>query len=102
MSKKRYNKTFRITVAKEANLPENKGMEHVIAQKYDVRPHTVKRWAEAYAAYGEEAFSTCTKTLNGTKKSDREKELEKEIANLKEENEILKKAAAFLADLRRE
>ena len=36
------------------------------------------------------------------KKSDREIELEKEVADLKEEVDILKKAAAFLAKIGRE
>lgn len=97
---KNYNKTFRLKVTKEALLPENKDMEHIIAKKYGLRPGTVIRWTEAYLQYGESAFSKGGYRLN--KSTNREKELEKENAQLREEIEILKKAAAFLADLRRE
>ena len=98
--KKTYNKTFHIKVAKEALLPENQGMEHIIAKKYGLLPGTVHRWKDAYTQYGEDAFAKGhMKTYH---KSSREKELEKENKQLREEVEILKKAAAFLADLRRE
>jgi len=98
--KKRYTKAFRITVAKEAIRLENKDLEHVIAQKYGVRPWTVRKWAQVYQQYGEDGFSR--RMLVSDKKSARERQLEKENAALKEEIEILKKAAAFLAKAGRE
>lgn len=96
----RYTKEFRINVAREAVRPENKGLEHIIAQKYGIKPWTVIKWAQLYQQYGEVGLSSGK--ISGNKKSDRELQLEKENAALREEIEILKKAAAFLAKVGRE
>ena len=96
----RYTKEFRINVAKEALRPENKGLEHIIAQKYGIKPWTVIKWAQLYEQYGESRLSRGK--LTSERKSDRERQLEKENAALREEIEILKKAAAFLAKVGRE
>ena len=95
-----YTKAFRVKVAEEAIRPENKGLEHVIAKKYGIRPWTVIKWAQLYEQYGENSLSKGK--LISERKSDRERQLEKENAELREEIEILKKAAAFLAKVGRE
>lgn len=94
-----YNKSFRIRVAKEAADPEMKGMEKHIADKYGLRENTVRRWRQIYEEYGENALGRNINSLE--KKTDREIELEKENEELREELEILKKAAAFLANVGR-
>ena len=94
-----YSKSFRVQVAKEAIKPEMKGMEEHIARKYGIRPSTVVRWAAIYREFGESGLGK--KISSPTKKSDRELQLEKENAALREEVEILKKAAAFLAEVGR-
>ena len=99
MSRNVYSKSFRVRVAKEATSPEMKGMEEHIAQKYGIREDTVRRWADIYKEYGEYGLGRRISSLN--KKSDREIQLEKENAALKEEVAILKKAAAFLAEVGR-
>ena len=92
----KYTKSFRIKVAREASDPANKGLEHVIAQKYGIMLGTVERWRDRYLEQGEQGLS---KGVIGTKhKTSRERELEKEVADLREEVAILKKAAAFLAN----
>ena len=101
MSRTKYNRTFRLMVAKEALLPENRDLEHVIAEKYGIMPWTVIRWREHLAEVGEaEAFRYGFS--KGDRRTDREKRLEKENAELREEVEILKKAAAFLASVKRD
>lgn len=102
MSSKGYSKEFRMRVAKEAVQPENKGMEHIIAAKYGILPGTVRRWAEHYLENGEDAFYRGYTKPKPNTKSPREKQLEKEIEDLRLEIEILKKAAAFLANVKRE
>lgn len=99
MSKNGYSKSFRIQVAKEATDPRMKGMEELIAKKYGVRSSTVVRWAEIYREYGENGLGA--KISSPSKKSDKEIQLEKENAELREEVAILKKAAAFLAEVGR-
>lgn len=96
----RYTKGFRVQVAKEASQPGFKDLEHVIAEKYGLRKSTVERWRDVYLEQGEKGLKKGALKCEG--KTAREKELEKENAELKEEIRILKKAAAFLADLRRE
>lgn len=95
-----YSKQFRIKVAKEASLPSNAGMEHIIAKKYDIKPWTVCKWRNAYIKDGEDGLSEGR--LRGRQKTSREIALEKENAALREEVEILKKAAAFLANVKRD
>ena len=100
MSSNRYSREMKLRVAKEAMLPENKDLEHIIAAKYGIKPWTVKKWKEHYSEYGENAFFRgYTKPET---KSPREKALEKEVEALRQEVEILKKAAAFLANVKRE
>ena len=101
MSRTNYSREFRLMVAKEALLPENKDLEHVIADKYGIMPWTVIRWREHLAEVGEaEAFRYGFSKWD--RRTDREKKLEKENAALREEVEILKKAAAFLASVKRD
>ena len=95
-----YSKSFRIRVAKEASEPEMKGMEKHIADKYGLRESTVRRWRQIYKEYGENALGRNLSAVE--KKTDREIKLEKENAERREELEILKKAAAFLASVGRE
>ena len=96
----KYSKTFRIKVASEAAQPSNAGMEQVIAKKYGLRPWTVIRWRDLYLEGGAEGLSKGRLSVTG--KTNRELQLEKENAALREEVEILKKAAAFLANVKRD
>ena len=41
MARSKYSKEFKIRVAKEASLPENEGLERVIAGKYGLLPSDV-------------------------------------------------------------
>ena len=82
MSAKDYTFSFRMKVVQEALRPENRNSVSYIAER-------------RYNKYGEESLKTNWKTKV---KDQRIKELERENAELREEAEILKKAAAFLAD----
>lgn len=58
---------------------------------------TVYRWVKEYEVYGEAAFREEKAVLPAKQL----KELQKENARLQEENEILKKAAAYFAEHRK-
>ena len=88
-------------IAEEAMLPENQGLEHVIAEKYHVMPWTVIKWRDHLQQVREENAFKKGYTLK-KRSTPREVELEKENAQLREEVEILKKAAAFLANVKRD
>lgn len=100
MSSSKYSNEMRFRVAKEASHPENQGLEHIVAEKYGIQTHTVRRWRDEYMKYGEDSFK------NGFSRkpqiSERECQLEKENEALRMEVEILKKAAAFLANVKRD
>ena len=54
MVRSKYSRGLKIKVAKEAMLPENQGLEHVIAEKYHVMPWTVIKWRDHLQQVGEE------------------------------------------------
>lgn len=100
MSRNNYPRELKLRVAQEAIRPENEGMEHVIAEKYGIMPWTVRKWKEHYLELGEESFRKGVSSKS--RKTPREVELETENEKLREEVEILKKAAAFLANVKHE
>ena len=85
-----YNPEFKLLVAKKAM--ESRTFAEV-AREYDVGALQVKRWMQEYKLYGDTAFEKDGAEL-------RIRELQRQIADLKEENEILKKAAAVFSKLR--
>lgn len=95
MAKTNYTFDFRLRVVQEALKPENRNSVSYIAEKFGISERTLIRWIRQYNQYGEESLKPYWR--NNTK-DQRIKELERENAELREEAEILKKAAAFLAD----
>ena len=90
-----YTYSFRLQVVQEALKPENRNSINYIAEKYGVSEVAVHRWIKLYNQYGDEGLKPKWKAKV---MDQRIKELERENAELREEAEILKKAAAFLAD----
>ena len=90
-----YTYSFRLQVVQEALKPENRNSISYIAEKYGVSEVAVYRWIKLYNQYGDEGLKPKWKAKV---MDQRIKELERENAELREEAEILKKAAAFLAD----
>ena len=95
MASKDYTYSFRLQIVQEALKPENRNSISYIAQKYGVSSKVLERWIKRYNEYGTDGLKPNWKTRV---KDQRIKELERENAELREEAEILKKAAAFLAD----
>ena len=98
MSAKDYTYRVRLQIVQEALKPENRNSISYIAEKYDLNASILSRWIKRYNEYGEEGLKAGWKTKV---RDQRIKELERENAELREETEILKKAAAFLADAMR-
>lgn len=86
-----YTEQFMIQVAK-AGLEARTYAE--VAKQYGVSREIVRKWTKLYGQYGELAFEK-----NGIEKSkDKEiAELKRKVADLEEENEILKKATAYFS-----
>jgi transposase len=92
MSKQQYSADFKIEAVKrflKSGEPLTK-----VAEELRVRPTTFHGWVSKYNDSSEVPFPD-----SGHLKPEDEKlrKLEKEIKDLKEENEILKKAAAYFA-----
>lgn len=87
----KYTAQFMTQVAKEAQQARTYSE---VSRKYGLETKSVKAWTENYSKYGELAFAE-----NGitTFNEQRIRELEKQIAELEEENTILKKATAFFS-----
>lgn len=86
-----YTSQFKIQIAKEV-LKAKTYSE--ISKKYGIKGSNLKKWADEYEKYGDLAFEE-----NGPQKFQEQRihELERQISELKEENEILKKATAFFS-----
>ena len=87
----KYTSQFKLQIAKAA---ANAKTYAEVARKYGVPTARVKEWADQYAKYGDLAFED-----GGPDKfkEQRIRDLEKQIADLQEENEILKKATAYFS-----
>ncbi len=94
----KYPYSFRLQAVQEALKPENRNSITYIAKKYGIDDRTLNRWISRYNQYGEQGLKA---NWRAKSKDQRIKELERENAELREEAEILKKAAAFLADAMR-
>mgnify|MGYP002627196894 CR=1 FL=1 len=86
-----YTEQFMIQVAK-AGLKARTYAE--VAKQYGLSTERVRKWVKKYRQYGDLAFEP-----NGPEIcKDREiAELRKKVADLEEENEILKKATAYFS-----
>jgi transposase len=92
MEKKKYDAAFK----REAiRLVEDRGEKApTVAKKLDITDKTLYRWLSEYRKDGNSAFPG----KGNLKPDDAElRRLQREIEELKEENEILKKAAAIFA-----
>ena len=89
---KNYTRDFKIQVCKLVVEDNLKPM--VVADQFGLNQVMVYRWVNEYNTYGNEAF-----VGKGHLKSEdaKVKELEKKLELLQQENEILKKAAAYFA-----
>lgn len=86
-----YTSQFKLQIAKEAMKAKTYAE---ITKKYGINRSQIKRWTDAYVKYGEFAFEE-----EGPQRYQEKKihDLERELAELREENEILKKATAYFS-----
>ena len=89
---RRYNKEFKV---KACELVLKDGIsKKTVAEKLGINVIMLYRWIDEYETYGEEAF---VGKGNMRKEDAKLKKLLKENEELRMENEILKKAAAYFA-----
>lgn len=88
-----YDAPFKLHICKMKDEHPEKTYKQLGAE-YGVNATTISGWYRLYRLYGENAFDPDALRLENEK---RMLTLMKEIDDLKEENEILKKAMAFFA-----
>lgn len=89
---RQYTKEFKVRVCE---LVQQEGVPHKeVAEKFGLNVTMVYRWVEQYKRQGDEAF---VGTGHLTPTEAKLKKMQKELDELRLENEILKKAAAYFA-----
>ena len=89
---RKYTKEFKITAC-ELVLKDHLKTP-IVAEKIGIHPVMLYRWVSEYQELEEDAF---VGTGNQHKKDAQLRKMQKEIEDLRIENEILKKAAAYFA-----
>lgn len=89
--RKTYDKAFKLEISKQ--IVAKKMTVSAVASEYKISRPIVSRWVSEFNRYGNQAFAG-----KGNRYPDKAKEyaLQAEVKRLKEENEILKKFAAFV------
>lgn len=89
--RKTYDKAFKMEIAKK--IVAQKTSVTALAAEYNISRAIVSRWVSEFNRYGNQAFNGKGKRLPDKAK---QYALEAEVKRLKEENEVLKKFAAFV------
>jgi transposase len=88
----KYSREFKIEAVRLAAMSD--GSTAAVARELGINPNLLYRWRQELAAEGQEAFPG----QGNLKASEEEvRQLRRELARVREERDILKKAVAFFA-----
>jgi len=88
--RKNYSREFKLEAVKMSQQPDRTIAD--VARELDLRENDLHNWRKMVNEQGDKVFPG-----RGRKSNDETSELKREVARLREENEILKKAAIFFA-----
>jgi len=88
-----FSKEFKLEALRQLELGEKPGSE--IARDLGIRRNLLYKWQDQVSKHGGAAFQGSGR--RPTNQSDKVTQLEKELADVKMERDILKKAAAYFA-----
>ena len=94
-TRKTYSREFKLEAVRL--LSEGKKAGTDIARELGVKRTLLYRWRDLFAAEGNDAFPGKGKKPSDESQTAENARLKRELAKAQEENEILKKAAAFFA-----
>jgi len=89
-SRNNYSREFKLEAVKMSNQPNCTVAE--VARELDLRENDLHNWRKMVNEQGDKVFPG-----RGRKSNDETSQLKREVVRLREENEILKKAAIFFA-----
>ena len=95
MKRQTFTREFKIEAVRLLNRNEKPAAN--LARELGVKRNQLYKWQEEVASYGEDAFPGHGNRANGENQAQENARLKRELAKAREENEILKKAAAFFA-----
>jgi transposase len=90
-----FNREFKLEAVRLLNEGKKKGSD--LARELGVKRNQLYKWKDEIDAHGEAAFPGQGRRGSGESQAAENVRLKRELAATKEENEILKKAAAFFA-----
>jgi len=88
--RKNHSREFKLEAVKMSQQPGHTVAE--VARELDIRENDLHNWRKMVTEQGDKVFPG-----RGRKSNDEISQLKREVAKLREENEILKKAAIFFA-----
>ncbi len=89
-SRNNYSREFKLEAVKMSNQPDRTVAD--VARELDLRENDLHNWRKMVKEQGDKVFPG-----QGRKSNDNISQLKREVVKLREENEILKKAAIFFA-----
>ncbi len=90
-----FTKEFKLEAVRLLNEGKKSGAD--LARELGIKRNQLYKWKEEIEARGEAAFPGCGRRASSDSQAAENARLKRELAAAKEENEILKKAAAFFA-----
>lgn len=95
MKRQNFSKEFKLEAVRL--LKEGKKSGADLARELGIKRNQLYKWKEEIDTHGEEAFPGQGRRASTQTQATENAHLKRELARLQEENEILKKAAAFFA-----
>lgn len=92
MVRRKYTKEFKIEAVRLAE--DSDGSVDEVAHELGIHPNTLYKWRRQYLAHGGEAFPGRGKLKPA---DDEVRQLRRELARVRQERDILKKALAFFS-----
>ena len=90
-----FTKEFKLEAVRLLNEGKKAGTD--LARELGIKRNQLYKWKEEIEAHGEAAFPGCGRRGSADSHAPENARLKRELAVAKEDNEILKKAAAFFA-----
>ena len=90
-----YTEDFHREAVRRSELPDVSAVD--VARELGIHPNQIYNWLNQYKRFTEKQFNTMDGVDYSKQESEEVRTLKHQVADLKEENEFLKKATAYFA-----